>query len=189
MKTVIPHPDTLNETDVVDPVAQPNRDPITGTKGAHPVGVGVGAATAGVVGGVIGSAVPVVGTAAGVVVGTTVGAILGGFAGKGAAESLFPTDEESYWRVQHVDRPYFDADRGFSFDKDYLAAYRFGYINSYAYGTQSFEEVEPQLQSAWAESKDGSRLNWSEARAAAMDAWTRARVNQAAADRVNDRPL
>lgn len=191
MATIVPDKDLLTETDVVtgEPIPQPNRDPITGAKGAHPVGVGVGAATAGVVGGVIGSAVPVVGTAIGVAVGTAVGAIVGGFAGKGAAETLFPTEEEHYFRQTFNERPYVDRSNAYSFDQDYLAAYRFGYINSYAYGTLSFEEVEDQLRQAWEQSRDSSRLTWEQARAAAGDAWMRARTNQAAADRLTDRPL
>ncbi len=172
------NPDTLDTTDLVSE-STPNRDPITGTRGAHPMGVGVGAATAGVVGGVIGSAVPVVGTAIGVAVGTAIGAVVGGFAGKGAAEVLFPTEEADYWREQYdasVDASVDEDHRQYSFDHDYLAAYRFGYINSYAYGTQSFAEVESQMQSAWEQSRDGSRLDWSEAREPAKQAWERART-------------
>ena len=170
---VLPHP-------------QPNRDAITGERGSHPLGVGVGAATAGVVGGVIGSAVPILGTAIGVAVGTAVGALIGGFAGKGAAETLFPTEEESFWRNSYVDRPYYDAGGDFTFDQDYLAAYRFGYVNSYAYGAQAFDDAEPQLKDAWEHSRDASRLSWDDARGAANDAWHRARANQAAADRATD---
>ena len=185
----VPLKDRLEDGDVIDqPVAQPNRDLITGEKGSHPVGVGVGAATAGIVGGVIGSAVPVLGTAIGIAVGTAVGAVIGGFAGKGAAETLFPTEEEQYWRTNYIDRPYYDRANPFTFDQDYLAAYRFGYINSYAYGTLSFEEVEPQLQQAWEQSRDSSRLSWDQARSAAQDAWHRSRSNQVAADRATERP-
>ena len=175
--------DRLNDADVVT-APTPNRDPISGATGAHPIGVGVGAATAGVVGGVIGSAVPVLGTAIGIAVGTAVGAVIGGYAGKGAAETLFPTGEAEYWRTAHVDRPYVDRGSEFTFDQDYLAAYRFGYISSYAYGTLGFEEVEPQLQQSWDQSRDSSRLSWDQAREAARDAWYRARSNQAAAEQV-----
>lgn len=177
--------DRLTDADVIDqPISQPNRDPITGAKGSHPFGVGVGAATAGVVGGVIGSAVPGLGTAIGVAVGTAVGAVIGGIAGKGAAETLFPTEEEAYWRENLVDRPYYEQGGSFTFDQDYLAAYRFGYINSYAFGTLSFEEVDTQLRDAWEQSRDSSRLSWDQAREAARDAWHRARSNQAAAEKL-----
>ena len=173
----------LEDQDIVTTPTE-NRDPITGAKGAHPIGVGVGAATAGVVGGVIGSAVPIVGTAIGIALGTAVGAVIGGYAGKGAAESLFPTGEIEYWRNAHVDRPYYDNASQYTFDQDYLAAYRFGYINSYAYGTLSFDEVEGQLRQAWEQSRDASRLDWDQAREAAKDAWHRARTNQAAAEQL-----
>jgi hypothetical protein len=169
--------DVLEADDVV-PEARPNRDPITGTPGSHPMGVGVGAATAGAVGGVIGSAIPVVGTLIGVAVGTAVGAVVGGYAGKGAAEVLFPTEEEHYWRERHLSTAENVLGAPYTFDQDYLAAYRFGYINSYAYGTKAFDEAEDELHSAWEESRDASRLSWREAREPSRLAWDRARANQ-----------
>lgn len=173
--------DVLDESDLVsDP--RPNLDPITGASGAHPMGVGVGAATAGAVGAVIGSAIPVVGTAIGVAVGTAVGAVVGGMAGKGAAEVLFPTSEETFWRERHANAPENVLGAPYNFDQDYLAAYRFGYINSYAYGLQSFEEIEDEMRVAWEESRDASRLNWSEAREPARLAWNRARATRSAAE-------
>lgn len=178
---------TLDADDVVI-APRPNRDPITGTRGAHPMGVGVGAATAGAVGGVIGSAVPIVGTAIGVAVGAAVGAVVGGYAGKGAAEVLFPTEEESYWREQH-DASLDIEDPRFNFDQDYLAAYRFGYINSYAYGTQRFDDVEQELERAWSESRDASRLTWSDAREPARQAWDRARRARASAELNAGQPI
>ena len=180
-------PAATDETDTLDAGAAArgaNPDPITGSAGAHPIGVGVGAATAGVVGGVIGSAVPIVGTAIGIAVGTAVGAVIGGIAGKGAAETLFPTEEQDFWRSTHVDRPYVDSSASLNFDQDYLAAYRFGYVSSYAYGSMSFEDVEPQLKTAWEQSRDGSRLSWPQARDATRDAWLRSRAGQRHADAV-----
>ena len=74
-------------TDVYRP-GSPNRDPISGALGAHPVGTGVGAAAGGVVAGAaVGSVVGPVGTA----VGAAVGAVAGGLAGKGVAETIDPT--------------------------------------------------------------------------------------------------
>ena len=65
-----------------------NRDPITGTPGAHPVGTGVGAAAGGIAAGAAaGSVAGPVGT----VVGAAVGAVAGGLAGKGVAEKVDPT--------------------------------------------------------------------------------------------------
>ena len=64
-----------------------NRDPITGTPGAHPVGTGVGAAA----GGAAGAAAGAVGGPLGMAAGAVIGAVVGGLAGKGVADpsSLF----------------------------------------------------------------------------------------------------
>ncbi len=80
----------------------PNRDPLSGEKGAHPVGVGLGAAGAGAAGAAIGSVVGPIGTA----VGAVIGAVAGGLAGKGMAEAIDPTIEDSYWRDNYSTRPY-----------------------------------------------------------------------------------
>lgn len=79
-----------NATDVYRP-GSPNRDPISGALGAHPIGTGVGAAAGGVAAGAaIGSVAGPVGTA----VGAAAGAIVGGLAGKGVAESIDPTVDD-----------------------------------------------------------------------------------------------
>ena len=68
--------------------ASPNRDPLSGELGAHPIGTGVGAAAGGVAAGAAaGSVAGPVGT----VVGAAVGAVAGGLAGKGVAEKVDPT--------------------------------------------------------------------------------------------------
>ena len=72
-------------------VPMPNRDPITGAPGAHPVGVGAGAASAGAAGAALGAAV---GGPIGAVVGAAVGAVAGGLGGKAAAEAVNPTIED-----------------------------------------------------------------------------------------------
>lgn len=78
-------------TDVYRP-GSPNRDPISGALGAHPVGTGVGAAAGGVAAGAaIGSVAGPVGTA----VGAAAGAIAGGLAGKGVAETVDPTVDDT----------------------------------------------------------------------------------------------
>src|SRR5688572_9669341 len=70
-----------------------NRDPITGTPGAHPLGVGAGAAT----GGMAGAAVGAIGGPIGAGIGAAVGAVAGGLIGKGAAQAVNPTVEDEYW--------------------------------------------------------------------------------------------
>ena len=68
-----------------------NLDPITGAPGAHPVGVGLGAAAGGIAAGAAAGTVAAgpVGTA----VGAAVGAIAGGLGGKAVAEHFDPTIE------------------------------------------------------------------------------------------------
>lgn len=64
-----------------EPAATDSPDPITGEPGAHPVGVGVGALSAGVAGAAIGS----IGGPIGVLIGAAIGAVAGGLAGKEVA--------------------------------------------------------------------------------------------------------
>ena len=64
-----------------DPVATAHPDPITGEPGAHPVGVGVGALSAGAAGAAIGA----IGGPIGVLIGAAIGAVAGGLAGKEVA--------------------------------------------------------------------------------------------------------
>lgn len=92
--------------------ADPNRDPITGEEGSHPVGTGIGAAAGGAAGAAAGAATgAAIGTAGagpiGTGVGAAVGAIAGGLAGHGAAEGLNPTrsaEEGQYIDYTVVDR-------------------------------------------------------------------------------------
>lgn len=64
-----------------EPAATGSPDPITGEPGAHPVGVGVGALSAGAAGAAIGS----FGGPIGVLIGAAIGAVAGGLAGKEVA--------------------------------------------------------------------------------------------------------
>src|SRR5437762_13402347 len=93
-KTTTPGEDIRGEKDA-------NRDPITDAPGAHPVGVGVGAAGAGTAGALIGSVAGPVGTA----IGAAVGAVAGGLAGKGVAEAGNPSAEGAHWREEYCNRP------------------------------------------------------------------------------------
>src|SRR3954462_11343173 len=79
-----------------------NPDPITGAPGSHPVGTGIGAAGAGAAGAAIGSIAGPGGPATGAVV----GAVAGGLAGKGVAEAVDPTTEDTYWRDNYTSRNY-----------------------------------------------------------------------------------
>jgi phage tail tape-measure protein len=68
-----------------------NRDPITGAPGAHPVGVGLGAAAGGIAAGA--AAGTLAAGPVGTVVGAAVGAVAGGLGGKAVAEHFDPTTE------------------------------------------------------------------------------------------------
>lgn len=156
-----------------------NRDPITKAPGAHPVGTGVGAAVGGVAGvaaaGMAGSALAgaAIGTAAGPIgtaAGLVIGAIAGGLLGKGIAEKIDPTVEDSYWRGQYEKEPYYSQGARY---EDYQPAYSTAYRH---YGTQpgrKFDEVEPTLRADYEKTRGDSKLGWDRARDASRSAWDR----------------
>lgn len=90
--------------------ADANRDPITGEPGAHPVGTGIGAASAGAVGAAVGA----VGGPVGSVIGAAIGSVVGGLVGKSAAEAVNPTVEDDYWRENYTSRPYAKSDHTYN---------------------------------------------------------------------------
>jgi phage tail tape-measure protein len=143
-----------------------NRDPITGTPGAHPLGVGAGAAGAGATGALIGGAVagPI-----GATVGAVVGAVAGGLAGKGAAEAFNPTVEHDYWRGEYSKRPY--VAKGSKYDQ-YAPAYQYGWesYTSRKESKKSFDDSEPELRREWEGRRDSANLSWNDARNASRDA-------------------
>lgn len=145
----------------------PNRDPITGAPGAHPVGTGLGAAAGGMA---AGAAAGTVAGPVGTVIGAAVGAVVGGLAGKGIAESIDPTLEEAYWREEYVNRPY--VTKGANFD-DYGPAYRYGLEGYSKYPGRKFEDVEADLSRDWQRAKGKSTLAWESAKHATKDAWRR----------------
>ena len=144
----------------------PNRDPLSGETGAHPVGVGLGAAGVGAAGAAIGSVVGPIGTA----VGAVIGAVAGGLMGKGVAESIDPTIEDAYWRDNYASRPY--AAQGSSYD-EIAPAYRYGWESRSKHAGRSFDEVETDLGRDWTSQPTRSRMTWDKARPAARDAWER----------------
>jgi hypothetical protein len=146
---------------------EPNRDPITGAPGAHPVGTGAGAAAGGMAGAAAGTAV---GGPAGTVIGAAVGAVAGGLAGKGIAERIDPTVETAYWRENYVSRPYIN--KTYTFD-DYGPAYLYGIENYSRYPNRKFDDVEAELSRDWQRAKGKSRLAWEDAKHAARDSWQR----------------
>lgn len=144
-----------------------NRDPITGTPGAHPVGTGVGALAGGAA---AGAAVGTVAGPVGTAVGAAVGAVAGGLAGKAVGERVNPTVEDAHWRENYQNEPYYNKDYGYD---DYAPAYRTGYEARERYPDRRFDEVERDLSTDYERSRGNSRLGWEEARPASRAAWDR----------------
>jgi hypothetical protein len=158
-------------SDDIKTVKQPdaNLDPLSGETGAHPVGTGIGAASAGAAGAAIGGAL---GGPVGAVVGAVVGAFSGGLAGKGVAESIDPTVEDAYWQNNHGSRPYADTSTTY---EDYQPAYRTGYegYSRYRSTGKSFNEIEDDLQRDYETNRGKSNVTWEKAKHATRDAWDR----------------
>lgn len=148
-----------------------NRDPLTGEPGSHPVGTGTGSAGGALAGAAIGG---VVGGPVGAVVGGAIGAVAGGEVGHAAAEEVNPTLEGKYWRENFATRPYYRKGRTYG---DYEPAYQHGWESATdpLNRGRKFDEVEPSLQTRWKQRSGTSGMDWSEARDASRDAWTRVR--------------
>lgn len=147
--------------------ADENRDPITGARGAHPVGTGLGAAAGGAAtGAAVGSVAGPIGTAAGIVV----GAVVGGLAGKGIAEKVNPTVEREYWMNNYQNEPYYVEGRSFEV---YEPAYRTGYEGYAQYGERSWDDVKMDLQRDYEKNRGTSELTLDEASPATRAAWER----------------
>jgi hypothetical protein len=162
--------ETLSDAEARDA----NRDPLTGTPGAHPVGVGAGAAGAGAAGAAIGAAV---GGPVGAAVGAVAGAVGGGLAGKAAAEGINPTVEHQYWREEYTKRPY--VTKGSPYEQ-YGPAYQYGWESYSRCSTKDadFAAVEADLGKNWKSKRGSSPLDWEHARDATKDAWERAAKNK-----------
>ena len=144
-----------------------NRDPITKEPGSHPIGTAAGGTGGAVAGAAIGGAV---GGPVGAVVGGAIGAVAGGLGGHGAAEKVNPTVEDGYWRENYTSRPYVRDNASYD---EYAPAYRMGWESRQKYSGRKFDEVESDLQKNWQASRGDSRLEWTDAREAARDAWHR----------------
>lgn len=149
-----------NEEDV-------NRDPISGTPGAHPVGTGAGAASGGIAGAAAGMAV---GGPVGGVIGAAVGAVAGGLAGKGAAEAVNPTAEEQFWKETYVREPFYVTGRPYEY---YAPGFRAGWEGRVRHDGRSFDEAEPELMLEYNECKSELDPGWNEVSPAARAAWNR----------------
>ena len=153
--------------DRFDKTGTPNRDPLTGAPGAHPVGTGVGAVAGGVA---AGAAAGTVAGPVGTVIGAAVGAIVGGLAGKGVAETIDPTAEDAYWRENYKSRDYVPSGAGYD---EFGPAYAYG-VNAFGRNPdRSFDDVEGDLGRDWDRNRGNSSLTWDRAKSATRDSWQR----------------
>jgi uncharacterized protein YcfJ len=143
-----------------------NRDPISGKRGSHPVGTGVGATG----GAVAGAAIGAVGGPVGAAVGLATGAVVGGLTGKAVAEKLDPTVEDAYWRTNYSKQKYVEGNATFA---TYQPAYRTGYEGHNRYPGKKYQEVEADLQRDYERSAGTATLAWDKAKHATHDAWNR----------------
>ena len=155
-----------------DPKHDSNPDPITGEPGAHPVGVAGGGTGGALAGAAIGGAI---GGPVGAVIGGAIGAVGGGLAGKGAAEVVNPTEEDAYWRREHLNRPYFK--KGTDYSSNYAPAYKYGWESAAnpTYKGRSFEAAEPELQKNWNTYRGPATTEWRDVRDATRDSYDRVR--------------
>lgn len=144
-----------------------NRDVLSGSSGAHPLGTGAGAASGGVAGAAVGLAMagPIGG-----VIGAAIGAVTGGLVGSSAAELVNPTAEETYWRETFIREPYFV--QGVSYEY-YAPAFRAGWEGRVRHDGRTFEQAEAQLKVDYELSRAELDPTWKEVRSAARAAWDR----------------
>jgi hypothetical protein len=144
-----------------------NRDPLSGTPGAHPLGTTAGAASGAVAGAVAGMAVagPV-----GSVVGIAVGAVAGGLAGSSAAEAVNPTAEELFWRETYIREPYYVKGKTFEY---YAPGFRAGWEGRVRHDGRTFEHAEADLKVNYDLTKSELDPSWMDVRPAARAAWER----------------
>jgi hypothetical protein len=141
--------------------------PTTASRGAHPVGTGLGAVAGGAAAGaMVGTVAGPVGT----VVGAVVGAVAGGVAGNNISKAIDSNAEEAYWRENFSNRPYVTQGAVFS---EYRPAYRYGVDGYGRRDGRSFEQAEPELMRDWDGAKGISSLKWENAKHATRDAWQR----------------
>jgi len=144
-----------------------NRDPLSGTPGAHPIGTTAGAASGAVAGAAAGF---VVGGPIGGMIGIAAGAVAGGLAGKTMAELVNPTEEEHYWKKTYLREPYYVKGKPYEY---YEPAYRTGWEGRIHNEGRSFEEAETDLIARYNQTRTKLDPDWHDVKPAAYAAWSR----------------
>ncbi len=145
-----------------------NLDPLSGAPGAHPVGVGVGAASAGVVG------------AVGRLDGRRSGRRRDRRGDRRPGRRPAPAKAWPRWSTRPSrpptggtptsTRPYYVAGTPY---EHYEPAYRYGWEAHDRYEGKRFGDVESDLERGWEKVKGNSSLAWEKAKHATRDAWDR----------------
>lgn len=81
-----------------------------------------------------------------------------------------PTVEDAYWSANYLKRDYVEPNRSYT---DYRPAYQYGWESHARLGNRSFRDVESDLERGWELARGESRLDWTQAKHAASDAWRR----------------
>ena len=105
--------------------------------------------------------------------GGAIGAVTGGLAGKGAAESVNPTNEDAYWRENFKSRPYYNKEKSY---EHYAPAYRYGWESASKHNGRRFEDVENDLSRGWNTARGKATSEWNELKDATRDAFDRVRT-------------
>lgn len=91
----------------------------------------------------------------------------------GTTGSLHQIDwetEDTFWRGNYASRPYASADRSYD---HYRPAYQYGAEARARHGDRNWNDVEPELERGWTESRGESTSTWHEMKDAVRDAWDR----------------
>ena len=86
-----------------------------------------------------------------------------------SSDTFDATSQDAYWRDTYQSTPYYDS--SYTYDRDYAPAYKYGYESHQKYAGRRYHEVEKDLAASWDKTRGNSRLDWSKARFAAVDAW------------------
>lgn len=92
-------------------------------------------------------------------------------AARGLADSVPECMYESF-RAGFRDASYYSSGREWT---DYEPAYRYGVAAFLRHRDKRFRDIERMLEQHWPEARSPSRLVWTEARGAVLDAWQRTR--------------
>ncbi len=122
-----------------------NPDPITDAPGSHPIETGVGAVLGGAASGLAVGTLTAgpIGAVGGAIIG---GALAGGLAGKGVGELIDPTTEDNWIREWLAGRSEPPTEENLHAQR---RGFRFGAMAHRQYPGKRFEDVAPELRTAW----------------------------------------